>query len=189
MNILFNNFSLLTASASEQPSYVVDFSMSTLIEVGLHIVAVLLLFIIIAKLLFKPVREVLAKRKEKIATDLSVAKQNKENAQALKEDYDKKLANIKDEANEILKQAHEKAKLNEKNIVNEAKQEANRIIARASVEIEREQQKARDEMKKDIIEVATLMATKFVAITMDESKQDELVEQTINEMGDKVWLR
>ena len=187
MNSLFNNFSLLTASAQE--SYVIAFDASLVIEVILHIVAVLVLFLIISKLLFKPVRGVLAKRKEKIATDLSVAKSNKENALMLKEEYDKKLADIKDEANEILRQAHEKAKLNEKNIINEAKVEADRIIARANVDIEREQQKAREEMKKDIIQVATLMATKFVAAAIDANKQDELVEQTINEMGDKVWLR
>lgn len=188
MNSLFNNFSLLTASKPPE-SYVIAFDLSTAIEVGLHIVAVIALFLIIAKLLFKPVREVLAKRKEKIATDLSVAKSNKENALMLKEEYDKKLADIKDEANEILRQAHEKAKLNEKNIINEAKMEVDRIKARANVDIEREQQKAREEMKKDIIQVATLMATKFVAAAIDANKQDELVEQTINEMGDKVWLR
>lgn len=44
-------------------------------------------------------------------------------------------------------------------------------------------------MKAEMIEVASLMASKFVAASMDENKQNELVDEMIKEMGDVQWLR
>ena len=77
---------------------------------------------------------------------------------------------------------------NETNIIDEAKAEAARIIERANVEAELEKQKVADEVKQQIVTVAAVMASKLVARSIDEKDSNALIEETLNEMGEKTWL-
>lgn len=87
-----------------------------------------------------------------------------------------------------MSEARRKALKSEERIVNEAKEEAARIIAHAKKEAELEKQKAADDIKKEIISVATLMAGKVVAVSVDEKTQDTLIEETLKEIGEETWL-
>ena len=57
-----------------------------------------------------------------------------------------------------------------------------------SAEAELEKQRVADEVKQQIISVAAVMASKFVAKAMDDQENDALIEQTLNEMGENTWL-
>ena len=70
----------------------------------------------------------------------------------------------------------------------EAKEEAAKIIARANNEIELERKRALDDMKQEMISIASAMAGKVVAASIDTSVQDELIEETLKEMGEQTWL-
>ena len=72
-------------------------------------------------------------------------------------------------------------------MISEAKEEAGRIIKRADNEIELEKKKAADDMKKEMIAVATMMAGKVVSASIDTDIQESLVDETLNEMGDNTW--
>ena len=45
-----------------------------------------------------------------------------------------------------------------------------------------------DEMKQEMIAIAAAMAGKDVAASIDTSVQDELIEETLKEMGEQTWL-
>lgn len=154
----------------------------------LLMISMLVMFTFLSYLLFNPVREFLKKRQDKIKEDIDTAKQDKEDAAALKADYDGKLREIEKEAEAILSEARQKALQNEAKIIDEAKEEASRIIARANRQAELERKAAADDMKKEMIQVAALMAQKIVAQTVDTKIQDSLVEDTLKEIGDKTWL-
>ncbi|MBQ8729949.1 MAG: ATP synthase F0 subunit B, partial [Lachnospiraceae bacterium] len=81
-----------------------------------------------------------------------------------------------------------KALKNEERIISEAKEEASAIIEQARKEAELEKQKASDDVKKEIIRVATLMAGKMVSVSMDDATQAKLIEDTLGEIGDSTWL-
>lgn len=151
--------------------------------------ALFLIIAILAKLLFKPVNEFLEKRQAMIAAEVNDAANAKKDAEGLKKDYQKKIVNIEAEANEILKEARAKALVREEEIINAAREEAESIKAKAFKDIELEKERVQAEMKAEMIEVASLMASKFVAASMDENKQNELVDEMIKEMGDVQWLR
>jgi F-type H+-transporting ATPase subunit b len=51
-----------------------------------------------------------------------------------------------------------------------------------------EQKRAMDDVKKEIVTVASLMAQKVVSASIDTEIQDTLVEETLKEMGDSTWL-
>lgn len=151
-------------------------------------ISVFILFIALSYFLFNPVRDMLEKRREKIRTDIDDAEKAKADAAALKEEYDAKLREVNKEAEEILSEARKRAKKNEATIIEEAKEEAARIIQRAGQEVELEKKRALDDMKKEMIQIASMMAGKVVAASIDTAVQEQLVDETLKEMGDSTWL-
>ena len=97
------------------------------------------------------------------------------------------MKDIQRESEEILSEARKKAKANEAQIVAEAKEEAARIKKNAENEALLEKQRAYDEMKQEMIDIASLMAGKVVAKSIDTTIQESLVEETLKEVGEKTW--
>lgn len=151
------------------------------------LVAMLVLFFAISYLLFNPARQLLEKRKKLIQDQLDEAASTKQDALDLKQEYDNRLSKVEEESKELLIQARQKAKARADEIVNEASDEANRIVARAEREVALEKDKVRDEMKQEMVQVASLMAGKFVSQTMDEATQAGLIDETLKEMGEETW--
>ena len=67
------------------------------------------------------------------------------------------------------------------------KEEASRVIKRANEEAILEKKRAMDEMKQEVIGIASMMAQKVVSASIDTTIQDTLVEETLKEMGDSTW--
>lgn len=162
--------------------------MQLLFDTVVLALSMLLLFTALSFLLFNPVRDLLEKRRQRIVDDQETAKREKQEAIVYKEEYDKKLKEIDKEAQEILSAARKKAKQNEAKIVAEAKEEAARIIARANVEVELEKKRALDDMKQEMITIASMMAEKVVAASIDVKVQERLIDETLKEMGESTWL-
>lgn len=158
-----------------------------LVDTALLMIAMLVMFTLLSYLLFNPAREFLKKRQDKIKNDIDTAQADKEQALLLKEDYEARIKNIEKEADEILSQARQKALQNAEVIKAEANEEAARIIARANAQIELDKKKATDDMKKEMISIASLMAGKAVAASIDAKVQDSLLEETLKEIGDDTW--
>lgn len=150
-------------------------------------ISVFVLFLLLSYLLFNPTRKLLEDRKRKIQENIDSAIADKASAAELKELYDGKLKNIEKEAEQILSEARQKALKNEARIIDEAKTEAARIIQRANEEAQLEKKRAMDEVKQEMITVASMMAAKVVAASIDTTIQDTLVEETLKEMGDSTW--
>ena len=82
----------------------------TLFDTCITLVAMLALFILLSYLLFNPARKLIQKRKDYIESQLSEAASAKDEALAMKKEYDDKLAKVDDESTELISQARQKAK-------------------------------------------------------------------------------
>ena len=178
---------LVLASAEMAPR-LFDLDLQLIADSVLMIIAVFSLFLIASHFLFNPVRDMMQKRQERIKNELDTAAADMENARALKEEYEAKLKDIDKEAEAILAEARKKALANENKIVADAKEEAARIIERAGVEAELEKKKATDEVKREMVVLASMMAGKVVSAAIDTTVQDSLVEETLKEIGESTWL-
>ena len=167
---------------------VFDLDLQLLADSALMIVAVFVLFLIASYLLFNPVRDMMAKRQAKINGELDDAAKDKEDAAALKAEYEEKLKNVDKEAEEILSDARKRALANENRIVADAKEEASRIIERAKVEAALEKEKAADDMKREMVVLASMIAGKVVKASIDTTVQESLVNETLKEIGESTWL-
>jgi len=177
---------LLTESPSLSRLFDLDWQL--IADACLMIIAIFVLVLIMSYFLFNPARNMLNSRKEKIRSELETAKQDMDEAGRLKEEYESRLKEIDKEAEGILSEARKKALSNENQIIAQAKEEAARILDRAKVEAELEKQKISDEVKREIIAVAAIMAGKVVSASIDTTVQNQLIDETLKEMGDKTWL-
>lgn len=178
---------MVLASAEMEPR-LFDLDLQLISDAVLMIIAVFALFLIASHFLFNPVRNMMQNRQDRIRSELDNAAADMKQAHELKEEYEAKLKDINKEAEEILGEARKKALANENKIISEAKEEAARIIERAGVEAELEKKKAADEVKREMVVLASLLAGKVVNAAIDTTVQDTLIEETLKEMGESTWL-
>ncbi len=186
--LLSTNFILTVTGASAEMSRLFDLDLQLLADAVLTMIAVFALFLTASHFLFNPVRDMLNKRQEKIRGELEEAAREQEDALNLRLQYEEKLKNIDKEAERILNEAHKKALENEKRIIAGAKEEAAGIIERAQIEAELEKKKAVDDVKREMVSIASLMAGKIVAASIDTKVQDTLIDETLKEIGESTWL-
>ena len=174
------------ALSSGLGDYIFGLDPQLLVDSAITILAMFFVFLLLSYLLFNPARNLMEKRQEGIREQMETAAREKQDAIQFKAEYDEKIKNVQKETDEILSEARKKALKKESVMLEEAREEAAQIVARANREVELEKSKVKDEMKQEIINVATAMAGKIVASSLDESKQ--LLADTLEEMGDETWL-
>ncbi len=153
-------------------------------QILISLLNLLLLFLIIKKFLFKPAKNVMAKRQEEIDEKYSVAENMKNEAIAYKEKYEEQLKGAKKEAEEILSSASSNAKFREEKILSEAKEQADGILRRAEAEAELTVKKAADGIKREIVSVSGAIAEKMIGREINTDDHRELIDSFIKEIGD-----
>ena len=176
------------ALSSGLGDYIFGLDPQLLVDSAITILAMFFVFLLLSYLLFNPARNLMEKRQEGIREQMETAAREKQDAIQFKAEYDEKIKNVQKETDEILSEARKKALKKESVMLEEAREEAAQIVARANREVELEKSKVKDEMKQEIINVATAMAGKIVASSLDESKQSQLLADTLEVMGDETWL-
>ena len=58
---------------------------------------------------------------------------------------------------------------------------------RGELEEAKDNQKMSDEIKQEIVSVASVMAGKLVGASIDTTRQNSLIEETLKEMGEDTW--
>ena len=153
----------------------------------LTLIAVLILFWGLSKLLYKPVSKILNERKEKIQNDIDGAKTAKEEAMALKTEYESKLLDARKETQEIIESGRKRGEEIKQDIIAEAKKEAENIVEKAKREIQAEREKALLDVKMQAGEMAVLIASKIIEKNVDATSQQDLIEKFVDEVGTREW--
>ena len=90
-------------------SHIFELNAQLINDVIIQAIAIFILFFFLSNILFEPVKKVLQNRTEKIKNDIESAAKDKEDAAAMKAEYDEKLKSIDKEREEILAAARKKA--------------------------------------------------------------------------------
>lgn len=143
----------------------------------------LILFLILKHFLFQSVTEFMKNRRDKIENDIYSAKKDKEDAFRLKEENQKLLINSAQEGKEIVGKYKEKAEKVYDEILNNANTEAKRIIKRAEVDIQREKEKAQQEVKEQVIDLSIVLSEKVLQKAIDEKEHRKIIEDFIAKVG------
>lgn len=141
------------------------------------ILNLLILYALMMKFLFKPVREIIAKRQEEIQTSYDEVKQTQEETQKKKAQVDAQLDNIQEICNGYIVDAKKKASLEYDEIIESANSKSNEIIetARQNAEhvMDEEKRKAQDE----VAAMIRTAAFKIAGETSDEKLYDDFLKE------------
>lgn len=153
-------------------------------QILISLANLLILFLIIKKFLFQPVKKVLEKRQGEIEGQYSAASEAEQKAQASKKQWEDQLQGAKAEADAILTDAVDNAKFRSEKIVEEAKVRADGILRQAETEAALEYKKAYDQMKHEIVEVSGTLTEKILGREIDTKDHHDLIDSFIEKIGD-----
>ena len=159
-----------------------DLVPQTFIQMGPYLISFGVLVFFFVWYLYKPVKEVLRKRAERIESDIQEATENKASAEELKTLYEQKIRDIEVERGAILEEARKEATARLNQILGDAKTEAQITRDRAKRDIAAEQERVKAEIHQAIIDISTDMAAKLVAATIDKNAHDRLFAEAMNEL-------
>lgn len=143
------------------------------------IVNLLILYVLIRKFLFQPVYKILEARQAEIDKQYADAKKVQEDAASQKAEYEQSMTGIAKEKAEVLNEARNKAGEEYKRILEEARQQADKLLADAKVEVEREQEKSLQQAQTQIADLVVAATAKIVASKNNEEEDRELYNQFI----------
>lgn len=153
-------------------------------QILISLLNLLIIFFILKKFLFKPVKNVLAQRQAQVDKIYGDADAAKKAAELEKAEYGEKLSSAHAEAAEIVSAAKERAQRAGDEIIGEANAKADGMIRRADLEIAQERRKAIAEIKEELSDISVGIAEKVIGREIDEKDHKELIDSFIDEMGD-----
>ena len=145
------------------------------------IINLLILFVAFRFTLFKPVNKIIAERQSELEEGFKEAQTKKEEADALKTQYEDSIKGIEKQKNEVISQAKKDADVIGSKIIEEARDEADKIKQTSSIEANAMKEQIIKSAQKEIADMV-VDATKKVSAgaKIDESLYDEF----LNEAGE-----
>ena len=144
----------------------------------------LVLFLVMKKYLFGPVKKMIDDRQQEIDDLYADANQSKADAAELKDQYETRLAEANEEKEEILRAAYRKAQLREEEILREAQDKAAQTMKRADAQIELEKKRALNEIKDDVSHMAVDIASAVLARDIKGEEHTALIDSFIENLGE-----
>lgn len=138
---------------------------------------------ILKKFAWKPILSSLKAREHTIADALSAAERARREVDGLKANQDQLIAEARREKDVILREAREIKDKILAEAKNQARDEGQKLLQAARTQIEAEKNAAMTEMKKQIVELSVLVATKIIQKELKEDKdQEALVNNLLNDL-------
>jgi F-type H+-transporting ATPase subunit b len=142
-----------------------------------------ILFYLLAKFAFPPVKKGMDARAERIRANLADAEKAKADAEAVLADYKRQVADAKSEANRIIEEARQAAEEMRQDLRRRAEAEAAEIKQRAQDDIAAQASRAMADLQARVTLLAIELAEKVVEQNLDRETNKALVERFINQMG------
>ena len=146
----------------------------------------LIVYLFLSKLLFKPIKNMIDSRQKEIDDMYSDAEASRASAAQSKAEYEEKLAAAGEEGEEILRRAVRRAELREEEILKEANEMAARTLERAEEQIALEKKRAINDVKDEVSSIAIDIAEAVIERDMNKADHDALIDEFIGKLGDNV---
>ena len=143
-----------------------------------------ILFLLVKKFLFKPVKNILAKRQSEIDDRYNLAEEKQKDASENQRLWEEKIHTAQTEADAIISDAKNIARESEEKIISEARARAQGIIRQAETDAELEYKKAIDGIKEEIVNVSEVIAEKLLEREINTKDHRNLIDSYIEKIGD-----
>jgi len=144
----------------------------------------IILMIAMYFLMYKPLKQTMDKRQDKIKGEIETAEQLKADADQMKAEITAELAKSRETAQEIIVRAEKTAEGQKDEIVLAARAEAQKMIDKAHAEIREEKEKVSGEIRDEAATLAMLAASKLIERSLNDTDHKQLVDKYIEEAGE-----
>ena len=153
-------------------------------QIVISLANLLLIYIILKKLLWKPVQKVMDERKAMVDKQFADAAEAEAEAEADKALWSEKLATADEEAAARIADADETARHHGDRIVADARAKAEGIIRQAEAEAELERQKAAAALRGEIADLSAELAEKMLEREINADDHRAMIASFLDEVGD-----
>ena len=153
----------------------------------IQLCATILLFVVVRFFLWKPITDILEKRRKAIDAALASAKESSLAAKQLENELSNQLSSAKEQIRQLLLQAEKDGNAKREQIIAEAKMEAQRRMENLEAELELEKNKMENQIRSEIVEIAFAAAEKIVAKEIDQKQYLDVVDEILK--GADWWLK
>jgi len=175
---------LINASVEER-LFAID--AQTFIALIPHLFNFIILAIFLTFILYRPVRQFLNERANKIAHDLDEAETARMSANDLKALYEQRLKDIEQERTLILDDARKLAMERRNRDIADVKEEIAALKARADMEIAGELARVKEQVGQSIIDISIEMASKLLSAQIDANAHNRLFDETMAELEETLF--
>ena len=147
------------------------------------LIAFIVIWVILAKLVWPQVLAMMEKRQEKIQSDLDAAERSKVQAAEEAKSYEAKILDAHHEADQIVAKAKKEAEEVRSAVLAKAQREAADIISKAHGAVDSERHKAMIELSSSVVDLSVEIASKIIGNDLSVEEQRRLAEKYLAEVS------
>lgn len=150
-----------------------------LVNLVLTALSLLIIYVIVKKLLYKPIAAAMQKRQEAISARLSESEGERAKAAELLAEAQKQLEDARAQAATTVAEAAERARRESERLISQAEEEIKAKRERATLELVRERQAMLSSLRTELSGLASAVAAQLIDAPVDEAKSQRLVDDWI----------
>jgi F-type H+-transporting ATPase subunit b len=142
-----------------------------------QVVNFIILFIILSVVVWKPFLKMMDERRQRIQNGLEDAEAASRERARAEQEYEKRLAEAKREADKIIAEATQKGESAREEILAEARARAEKAVSDGREIVERERQQMLAELRSQVAALSIAAANKVIGEALDEQRQRRLIDE------------
>ncbi|HHW14937.1 MAG TPA: F0F1 ATP synthase subunit B [Firmicutes bacterium] len=150
---------------------------------------VALVVFVLYKVLFKPVADVLARRESFVENSLAQAAATKKEAESLLVEYQRMMANAKQDADNILAQATKQGEELKREMIAQAEEEAFKIFQRARADIQKEKEKVLMDIRSEIANLTVFATSKLLDRVITVEDNERIVRSCVDQLDSAMNIK
>ena len=153
------------------------------IDIAIHLVNILVLYILLRVLIWKPVHKFMLGREERVAAQMEQAKALQAEVEKIKADYDARLVDVQATCDKMLSDGRRAAQTTGQKYIDKARVQADNILSEARAQAAEEKRRAMDEVKEELADLAVDMASRV--LRFDEQTRRNILLGTGTKTGSR----
>jgi F-type H+-transporting ATPase subunit b len=152
-------------------------------EIVWGIISFTAVFFLLAKFAYPALKKSMEERSNRIRESIDEADRTRTEAQQILEDYQRQLADARNEANRVIEEARQTADQLRQDLIQRAEADATELRQRTQEEIRAAQERAVADLRAQVAELAIQLAEKVVERNLDRDTNTALIDSFIRQVG------
>ncbi len=148
-----------------------------------QLAAFVLLLVVLRKYAFGPVTRILDERASRIRSSIETAERVQREMQEMEQRSRQLLEDSRRQGQQIVQQAQQAADRIQTTAQDQAKIQANEIVARSQVDIDRAKNEAMEDLRHQVADLAIAAASRVVRRELDSKTHVQLINDVLSETG------